>query len=69
MRYVSACALSEREVEVLKLMIKGNSNPIIANELCVTEATIKAHISHIFEKLRVQNRVQAVVFAVKNQIC
>ena len=57
--------LTNREFEVLNLMIKGGSNAFIANELNITESTVKAHISHIFEKLKVKNRIQAVVTALK----
>ena len=60
--------LTNRETEVLKLMLQGVSNAFIAKELGVTESTVKAHISHIFEKLNVQNRVQAVVKAVVKKI-
>ena len=60
--------LTNREFEVLKLMINGASNTFIANELKISESTVKAHISHIFEKLKVQNRIQAVVTALKNDI-
>ena len=68
MEKVSEKKLSSRELEVLKLIIKGDSNPTIAKELCVTEATIKAHVSHIFEKLKVQNRVQAAVLAFEEKL-
>ena len=60
--------LTNREFEVLKLMVKGVSNTFIANALNITEATAKAHVSRIFEKLKVLNRVQAVVLAIKNEI-
>ena len=60
--------LTNREFEVLKLMINGASNTFIANELKISESTVKAHISHIFEKLKVQNRIQAAVTALKNDI-
>ena len=57
--------LTKRELEVLQYIVEGNSNAFIAQKLCVTEATVKAHVGHIFEKLKVQNRVQAVVVAIK----
>ena len=60
--------LTSREFVVLKLMVTGVTNSFIAKELCVTEATVKAHISHIFEKMKVQNRIQAVVKAIREEI-
>jgi ATP/maltotriose-dependent transcriptional regulator MalT len=52
--------LSEREMQVLELLAKGTSNQEIAKELVIVVDTVKRHISHIFAKLGVQNRVQAV---------
>jgi LuxR family maltose regulon positive regulatory protein len=52
--------LSERELEVLQLMARGASNQEIAQELVIVVDTVKRHVSHIFAKLDVQNRVQAV---------
>lgn len=55
--------LTERECEVLRLMAKGLSNGEIAKELFLGEATIKTHVSNCLAKLRVRDRVQAVVVA------
>ena len=55
--------LSERELEVLKLIARGQSNDEIALELFVTRATVKTHVTHILTKLRLRNRIQAVVLA------
>jgi DNA-binding NarL/FixJ family response regulator len=55
--------LSERELEVLKLIASGHSNDEIALELFVTRATVKTHVTHILTKLRLRDRVQAVVLA------
>ena len=53
--------LTKREVRVLTLVASGNSNKEIANSLSVSEKTVKNHLSHIYRKLGVKNRVQAVV--------
>jgi DNA-binding NarL/FixJ family response regulator len=55
--------LSPRETEVLRLLAAGHSNPDIALTLFLGEATVKTHISHILAKLRVRDRLQAVIFA------
>jgi two-component system, NarL family, response regulator len=57
--------LSERELEVLQLMTSGNMNKQIAAILFVSEATVKYHVNNILGKLRVSDRTQAVVTAVK----
>jgi len=57
--------LSKREVEVLRLATKGLSNQDIANELCLSLRTIQAHLGHIFNKLGVSSRTEAVVHALK----
>ena len=68
MRKVFEKELTNREFEVLKFLIKAFSNSVIYRELCVAESTIKAHLSHIFEKLHVQNRIQAIIKVIKKDI-
>jgi DNA-binding NarL/FixJ family response regulator len=60
--------LSDRELEVLRLMSAGKTNPEMCDDLCISESTIKFHISNIFTKLGVSDRTQAVVIAIKRGI-
>jgi two-component system nitrate/nitrite response regulator NarL len=57
--------LTPREVEILELVVAGASNKEITEALCITENTVKTHMSNILEKLHLQNRVQAAVYAVR----
>jgi len=58
-------SLSKRERDVLKLMAQGKSNYEIANELGITEGTVKCHVSVILNRLNVRDRTQAVVTALQ----
>jgi two-component system nitrate/nitrite response regulator NarL len=58
-------ALTPREIEVLKRVVEGATNKEIAKALVVTENTIKIHLRNILEKLHLQNRLQAAVYAVR----
>jgi DNA-binding NarL/FixJ family response regulator len=60
--------LSERETEVLSLIVNGLSNEAIADALAVSLPTVKTHVRHIFEKLGVSDRTQAAVWAVRHGI-
>jgi two-component system, NarL family, response regulator LiaR len=55
--------LSEREMEVLRLVANGLSNTGIADQLCISEKTVKSHVSNILSKLQLADRTQAAVFA------
>ena len=57
--------LSDREMEVLKLAAKGQSNHDIADDLCLSLRTVQAHLGHIFNKMQVSSRTEAVVRALK----
>jgi DNA-binding NarL/FixJ family response regulator len=60
--------LSERECEVLELIVAGKTNKEIAEALVITENTVKTYLSNILAKLHLQNRIQAAVYAVSQGI-
>jgi DNA-binding NarL/FixJ family response regulator len=60
--------LSDREIEVLKLIANGKDNAQIARELFISPKTVKNHISNILMKLQIDNRIQAAVYAVRSGI-
>lgn len=61
-------SLTDREIEVLILVVNGMLNKEIASVLDISERTVKNHISNIFRKLEVCDRTQAAVFAIKNKL-
>jgi DNA-binding NarL/FixJ family response regulator len=58
--------LSDRELQVLKLIANGKDNAQIAADLVISPKTVKNHISNILMKLQIQNRIQAAVYAVRS---
>jgi DNA-binding NarL/FixJ family response regulator len=58
--------LTQRERDILRLLAEGRENSAIAAELIVSPATVKSHIAHVLDKLGLDNRVQAAVFAVRH---
>lgn len=64
----AVAALTEREVEVLRLVARGLTNDEIATELFLGRATVKTHVSNILMKLHLRDRVQAVVFAYEHGV-
>jgi len=60
--------LTPREVEVLQLVARGSSNRSIAQKLFISEKTVKNHLYRIFQKLNVEDRTQAALYALKNKI-
>ena len=60
--------LSQRELDVLKLIASGNDNAMIAAELHISPKTVKNHISNILMKLQIENRILAAVYAVRSGI-
>lgn len=58
-------ALTERELEVIRLIADGADNAAIGRELSISRHTVKQYVTNIFEKLGVSGRVQAAVYAVR----
>lgn len=61
-------SLSTRELEVLRLLAKGLSNQEIAEQLKIAEVTVRTHVSHILDKLHISNRVQATLYALREDL-
>ncbi|HHZ17330.1 MAG TPA: response regulator transcription factor [Peptococcaceae bacterium] len=61
-------AITSREMDILKLLARGLSNKEIASELSISEKTVKNHITSIFRKIKVEDRTQAVLYAVKHHL-
>ncbi len=66
--YVEQHGLSERELDVLRLVATGKENTEIAHQLVISPKTVKNHMSRILSKLGLKNRVEAAVFAVRQNL-
>ena len=60
--------LTDRELEVLRLVAKGMNNREIAKELYISDNTVKNHVRNILEKLQLHSRMEAVMYAVKEKL-
>jgi DNA-binding NarL/FixJ family response regulator len=60
--------LTDRELEVLRLVAKGLSNREIATELVIAENTVKNHVRNILEKLQLRSRMEAAMYAVREKL-
>jgi DNA-binding NarL/FixJ family response regulator len=67
-RGIDIAELTTRELDVLTLIGKGRSNTEIADELCISNVTVKSHIGRIFGKLDLRDRAAAIVYAYDNGI-
>lgn len=59
-RAIKALGLTNKEVEVLERLALGGSNQEIADQLCVSKSTVKSHLIHLYQKLEVSRRTQAI---------
>lgn len=65
-RSAAASALSARELQILRHLASGQANKVIANDLQITEATVKVHVKGILRKIGATNRTQAAIWAIHN---
>jgi len=65
---VTAPRLTDRELEVLRLVARGGSNREIARDLFISENTVKNHVRNILEKLQLHSRMEAVMYAVREKL-
>lgn len=64
--YLQEHPLTKRELEILQLIVQGNTNSEIAEKLYLTIGTVKTHLRNIFNKLKVSDRTQAAVIALRS---
>jgi DNA-binding NarL/FixJ family response regulator len=67
-RRVGVAGLSEREIEVLRLLARGRTNRAMAQALTISERTVDHHIRHIYAKLGVSTRAAATLFAMQHHL-
>jgi DNA-binding NarL/FixJ family response regulator len=67
-QHIAAPKLTDREMEVLKLVARGMNNRDIAKELFISENTVKNHVRNILEKLQIHSRMEAVMIAVRQKL-
>ena len=60
--------LSDREIEILRLLGQGKSNKELAQELFISVNTVKVHLNNVFKKLGVSSRTEATLFAIEHKI-
>lgn len=58
--------LTKREIEILRYVMDGMSNKVIARQLGISDGTVKVHMKHILKKLQLKTRVEAAIWAIKN---
>ena len=63
---MSRKGLSQREGQILRYLVNGDSNKMIANQLRITEATVKVHLKSVLRKINASNRTQAAIWALNN---
>jgi two-component system nitrate/nitrite response regulator NarL len=61
--------LSDREIQILDGLVRGQANKVIARKCDITEATVKVHMKSILRKIRVGNRTQAAIWALEHGYC
>ena len=67
-RRIWVAGLSDREIEVLRLVARGHSNRQMAARLAVSERTVHHHIEHIYQKIGVSTRAAATLFAMQQRL-
>jgi two-component system nitrate/nitrite response regulator NarL len=63
---IASYGLSDRETEILRCLVNGDANKVIANRLMITEATVKVHMKSLLRKIKAGNRTQAAIWALNH---